>query len=154
MMDWSLETLQDGVLQALLAYWERIRGDRRMPSRQDISPADIPALLPFLILVDRIDDPPDFRFRLAGTNFRDITRQEATGKRIAEVFPVEFADTMREHWTAVADRQQPLACSGRLWVPDRDHVHWEGLLLPLSTDGRWADMLLGGIVFSLNRPDS
>src|SRR5437763_1331922 len=65
----------------------RVRNSRRMPSRGDINPAHIPRLLPFVFLAEVLERPRDFRYRLAGTHFREFVGIEPTGRRIAEVFP-------------------------------------------------------------------
>src|SRR5260370_37561181 len=48
----------------LYRYWLAKRADRSMPVRRDINPGDIPALLPYLMIVDKVDDR--FRYRLVG----------------------------------------------------------------------------------------
>ena len=50
-----LTDVRSQVLRDVHAYWERKRGDRRMPARDDLDPLDFPALLPNVILVDEID---------------------------------------------------------------------------------------------------
>ena len=49
----------------LYHYWLAKRGDRAMPARKDINPAEIPVLLPYLVIVDKAEDR--FRYRLVGT---------------------------------------------------------------------------------------
>jgi hypothetical protein len=49
----------------LYRYWLAKRASRTMPARSDISPGDFPALLPYLGLVNKVDD--QFRWRLVGT---------------------------------------------------------------------------------------
>ncbi|MDP6690000.1 MAG: PAS domain-containing protein [Alphaproteobacteria bacterium] len=67
-----LDTGVDDALQQALDYWQRLRGERNMPARKDLNPADIPRLLPKLMLAD-VSDPeadskdPHIRFRLVGT---------------------------------------------------------------------------------------
>ena len=119
-----------------------------MPARSDIDPVDVPRLLPFIFLVDVLNDPRDFRFRLAGTHFRNFAGTEVTGRLIGEVFPPEFNAEVLYHWSNCVDRQAPVVGSGKLWVPDRDHVEWEGVVLPLSPDGTSVNMLLGGVIFT------
>ena len=37
--------LGQDIIAPALAYWDRVRGDRAMPARADINPAEIPQLL-------------------------------------------------------------------------------------------------------------
>src|SRR6185312_534525 len=62
------------------AYWLAKRGQRRMPSRWDIDPAEIPRLLRNLMLIDVSHDPIRFRYRLIGSNVVDATGEDRTGR--------------------------------------------------------------------------
>lgn len=120
-----------------------------MPSRSEIDPVDLPALLPHMFLVDVLDNPRDFRFRLAGTHLREFTGMEVTGRCIGEVFPSDFCAEVHYHWNRCVDCRKLAVGSGRLWLPEKSHVHWEGVVLPLSVDGFVVNMFLGGVIFML-----
>src|SRR5258706_14729868 len=49
----------------LYRYWLAKRAGRSMPARGDLNPAEIPPLLPYLMINDKIDDR--LRWRLVGT---------------------------------------------------------------------------------------
>jgi len=74
------KNLQDG-----LAYWQRIRGGRLMPSRADLDPLHIPQLLPHVMLIDVLREPLDFRFRLLGSMIDRIVARDYRGLRFSEV---------------------------------------------------------------------
>jgi hypothetical protein len=145
---WDMTAAVDPRLHQLHAYWKGQCGNRRMPARSDIDPLDVSGLLPFVFLVDVLSDPRDFRFRLAGTHFRDFVGREVTGLAIGEMFPPAFNAEVLFHWSACVDRGAPAVGSGRLWVPERDHVGWESIVCPLSPDGTSVNMLLGGAIFT------
>ena len=147
-VSWDPATADDPRLREIHAYWESRRGGRRMPSRAEIDPASIPRLLPYLVLVDVLDEPRDFRFRLAGTHFGDVVGRDVTGLRIGEALPPAFHAETHYHWSNCVERRAPLVGIGRLWLPARDFIDWKGILLPLSADGASVNMILGGIVFS------
>ena len=147
-VSWDPADADDPRLHEIRAYWESRRGGRPMPSHAEIDPADIPRLLPYLVLVDVLDEPRDFRFRLTGTHFADVVSREVTGLRIGEALPPAFHAETHYHWCNCVERRAPLVGVGRLWVPERDFIDWKGILLPLSADGETVNMLLGGIVFS------
>jgi hypothetical protein len=98
--DWRMETLRDSRLRKLVAQWERMRRHRVLPTRRDVDPAEFADILPYVFMVDVLRDPLDFRFRLAGTNFREVAGLEVTGKRIAEVFP----DDSAARFTSIGER--------------------------------------------------
>jgi hypothetical protein len=149
--DWDMETLREPLMRSLHAYWNSRRSERLMPARADIDIADIPTLLQYVFLIDVLDGGLDFRFRVAGTHMRDVTGDEVTGQHVAEAFPEQFGTAVRQIWSRVIDSRRPVAGRGRLWVPGREHVTWEGVALPLAEAGGDVNMLLGGIVFNLGR---
>src|SRR5436190_2826857 len=87
---WDVTAAVDHRLHQVHAYWQSRRAGRQMPSRSDIDPTDIPGLLPFVFLVEVLNEPRDFRFRLAGTHFSEFAGMEVTGRTIGEVFPPAF----------------------------------------------------------------
>lgn len=106
-------------------------------------------LLPYVFMVDVLRSL-DFRFRLAGTHFFDATGSDPTGKLISEVFPDDYCDEVRFHWREAVEQMRPKMGSGVLWGCGRDHLRWEGLVLPLSSE-RGA-VLLGGFVTAVIAP--
>lgn len=60
-------------------YWWRQRGDRTMPRREDISPPDMKAHLPHIVLADVIDKGADFRYRLVGAQSLRFFRGQSHG---------------------------------------------------------------------------
>lgn len=145
--DWDLLEFQELVLQDLLGYWNKCRGARAVPARADIDVTEVPVLLPYIFIIDVFDGPRDFRFRVAGTHIRDALGEEITGKHIGEVFPPEFGAEVYSIWSHVIDDRRPVRGTGDLWIPGREFVKWEGLAMPLSSDGDGVNMLLGGVVF-------
>jgi hypothetical protein len=146
--DWGLAVVNDKRLRQLHAYWKKLCGDRRMPSREDVDPLDIPGLLPIVFLVEVLDHPLDFRFRLAGTHFCEFAGEEVSGKLIGQIFPRDFCAEVWTHWASCVEQKQPKSAFGQLWVPGRDYIHWEGIVLPLSPDGIAVNMFLGGCIFT------
>ena len=48
-------------LRQAFAYWRGKLAGRAMPARRDIDPVDVPTLLPYVMLVDVLPAPLDFR---------------------------------------------------------------------------------------------
>src|SRR3954463_8596069 len=63
--------------------WNGKRGARRAPSRADFDPlVEMRRVLPRLMLIDVSRDPPDFRYRLAGTETFFVHGAELTGRSV------------------------------------------------------------------------
>jgi len=94
-------------------------------------------------------NPRDFCFRLAGSEFKDGSGQDLTGRLISEAFPPEFNAEVQQAWSLAVERRQPKWGRGRLWVEERDFVTWEGVVMPLQNDNSEIHQLLGAAVFHI-----
>jgi len=139
-------------LQALFAHWLGLKGDRRMPSRQDFDPTQVPRLLRHMILVDVFADAPRerrFRVRLLGTEQVDRLGGDWTG-----FFPHDGVDlAAAERLCAVGEHivasREPWISTGKVyWVPGKEHTTFETVLLPLSDDNDNVNMIIGLTKFS------
>lgn len=112
-----------------------------MPSRADIDPAAISALLPGISILDA-SARPQLIYRLAGTRLRDIFGQEVTGK---SVFDLELGEK-KSYWLAVyrkvLEDKVPMQGAIKGPVADRDHVVLFWLRLPLADDGATVNKVL------------
>ncbi|WP_422369284.1 PAS domain-containing protein [Pelagibius sp.] len=136
-------------LRGLYDYWAGKRGDRRWPSRDDILPSEIPALLPYIVLADVLEgsaseEGAQFRLRLVGTDV--AFGVDPTGLLLHEAVP---AGAYGDHITALFRRGA--AGPGALYSRTRyDYADVTGprsiarLFMPLSGDGETIDKLMAG----------
>jgi hypothetical protein len=143
------DLLPDGKLQRLYDYWLTRRREGIAPLRCDIDPVDIPELLPNLFLLDVIGDAEDFVFRLAGTLVEDAFSMALRGRSITETEEVSGTAIPVAHHVEVARGGGPRYREGMMGTTGREHWKIRRLLLPLSSDGRVVDVLMGGAVFLL-----
>ena len=76
-----IDAPRDPRIKALYDYWNALRRGRAMPSRADIDPIEIPALLPYIIMYD-VGASGGYTVRLvgeescalSGRTWRDIRR--------------------------------------------------------------------------------
>jgi hypothetical protein len=139
-------------------YWNARRGDRPMPSRRDINPADIIDLLPYLVLTEVLAEPPFLRYRLVGTKQvairgHDPTGQPVRGNHIGHHMDDRISNIEDEvvlNYRIVIERHQFVYSYRRVAGPEPagtgsfSHKPVQGngtLLLPLSTDGSTVDMV-------------
>jgi hypothetical protein len=141
--------LPDSKLRRLYDYWRSRCGRGGYPSRRDIDPIDIPDLLPNIFLLDVVGDAQDFVFRLAGTLVEDAFSMPLRGKSITEIQKAAGTPIPVAHHVEVARGGGPRYREGEMLVAGRDHWKIHRLLLPLASDGRSVDVLMGGAVFLL-----
>lgn len=99
-----------GVVE-IYAYWDRSRGARHMPRREDFDPIDLPHLLPGLLLIDVEGLKPDgtglYRYRVVGSYEVESRRHDPTGKRVEEGFYAESVDQALSDYESVRIRKEP-----------------------------------------------
>ena len=125
----------------LYRYWIAKRGGRRMPRRRDIDPGDLPALLPHLMLIDRVAD--QYRYRLVGTTVADELGRELTNQIVGSYVPEP------EYAAAIVGMYHRVFASGRAVFHTGEYRRKSGvvhavsrLLVPLSEDGASVNMVL------------
>jgi hypothetical protein len=125
----------------LYRYWLAKRGSRAMPARRDIDAADIPALLPYLGIVDKVAG--QVRYRLVGS---DIVRQygrELTGSLVGSHLrnAPEAVAKLRAIGERVFITAHPIFITGQYETECGSVHNSSALILPLSDDGATVNML-------------
>ncbi|MDQ7010344.1 MAG: PAS domain-containing protein, partial [Mariprofundaceae bacterium] len=126
----------------LYDYWCELKRDRAMPARDEISPADFPGLLPYVLLVEVRPPPELIRVRLAGTALWDIHGGEITGRTLDDSWGGN-REYWRRNYELIAESRKPAA--GMLRAPrvGKDHLVLFWLRLPLAGRGPDDLVLLG-----------
>ena len=128
-------------VQRLYAYWRARRGRKRFPARQDIDPIDFKFALGRVSLIDVLDGPRRFRYRLVSTSTTKHLGYEMTGKFTDEIPEKELRDYVERLYAKTVDTAAPIYArekaifDGRLW-------EYEALMLPLSSDGSRINMIM------------
>jgi hypothetical protein len=129
-------------VRSMHAYWDRMRGDRPMPARRDIDPAEITRYLPGILLVDVRHDPLDFTYRLVGTREVAARGNDPTGQRVAQHAFGESADEVLDNYRTVVAERTVLYDRERFTSKGGRFVQDESLFMPLSDDGGAVNMVL------------
>ena len=135
------------ILRQVFAYWLKKKGKRMAPSRDDIDPSEIKALLPYVGLAEVQRDPLRFRYRLVGTEVIAGYGRELTGSYLDEVDLDAHQHQILDEYRRVVEKCEPICTSWEYTRDDGRHICYERLALPLSSDGKTVDMLFGGAVF-------
>ena len=141
----------DPVLGTALAYWIEKRGDRRMPSRRDIDPIEIPRkTLPNLQIIDVINGGARFRYRLVGTATVEAYGEDFTGRYPDEIFPADLRDFIHGIYRQVSVWKAPLFLSNRYVTAKGFELASQRIYMPLSDDNAEAHHILGVLTFEYN----
>ena len=131
------------LLTDAFSYWKAIKGDAAFPRRDAMSPEEIVALWPHLLMVDVLDGGADYYIRLFGQNLVN-TYGEQTGRRHSEA---RVPEVVRDRSRQLFDFCHAHAAPAYAYWPEapsdrRPFVDVEALCLPLSSDGSALDRLM------------
>jgi hypothetical protein len=125
---------------ALAEYWNRLRGDRPFPSRDEVDPGAIKKLLPHVMMTGIEYNPFRVFYRLVGTEIVRFAKFDFTN---CYADSLHFQDTDGADWAqfyrAVVEARRPgLGLS--YWTVAGNLQRWiEFIICPLSSDGRVID---------------
>jgi hypothetical protein len=121
-------------IRQLHEYWNLCCGNRAMPRRADIDPADIPHLLPKIFLVDI--EPATFRvrYRVVGTDAVEWQGRDFTGYYLDEV-RFNKPDEILALYRSAAEGKVPAFRSTTWPTPNGITRAVETGVFPLSEDG-------------------
>jgi len=139
----------DRRLCQLYDYWRSIApGEGHLPGRQHFDPLHVPALLPWVWLLDVHRHPLRFRYRVTGTEHRRVSGRDATGCWMHELHPDFESFPSYPEFVALAERGEISYRKGQPMFPLSDEVReMERLMVPMARNGRDVDMLLAITVY-------
>jgi hypothetical protein len=128
----------------LYDYWQRTRGDRLMPRRQDIDPVEIWSLLPYIHMSEWHTNPDGVFFRIAGTEIVATAGHEYRGRWLSDILAgTSDIDQIMPLYYKVVATKVPIfgrtdSSTVRLGVE-----FFEWVLCPLSDDGKNVTHFIG-----------
>ncbi len=144
MTDLQLE-IADARLRRLHEYWQKERGKRALPARNDIDPVALRFILGHLLLLDVLSEPPLFRIRLQGTELERWMGGNFTGRTIDQLPSPQLRSAAAQCLTSAVEARTPYHRIGEEIVDDIPR-RFEALILPLSSDGTVINMLLAAVL--------
>lgn len=136
----------------MFVYWDKLRGKRLAPSRADVDPSDIPALLEYVSLVDVRSTEPHFVYRLLGTTVVRLLGKDLTGAEVGSGVKTSEYDDVMQRYEIVSSGMQPLYHSDLMQEEINDFTKVERLMLPLSDNRHAANMILSLVYPSQRYP--
>jgi hypothetical protein len=139
--------IQTPSLKRLYQDWDRKRGQREFPARADFDPLDLKYILGNLSLVDVLQDPLRFRYRIHATNVAERIGDELTGKEVLALPHADHRNLALEHFMQVIEQRVPSVHLRHHEQVDQRVWNYEVLVLPLSSDGKTIDMLMSALTW-------
>ncbi|WP_439514805.1 PAS domain-containing protein [Oceanibaculum nanhaiense] len=138
----NLPRFTSSVLDEGFAYWDRIRGDRRMPRFTDIDAIDIPKLLPHALVLDVEAEPLDFRYRLIGEHVGKFFRKGLKGRSFREFDEKKPGNIIFDTLATVVYGKLPRFGRSAYAGENPKMQMFQEILLPLSDDGETVNRIL------------
>lgn len=130
--------------QEMFAYWASLRRGASLPARVDLHPTNMKRLLPTVSLIDVVGgESRDYRLRLAGTALYSVYGREITGRKLDDVYNTAASEYWRKELDKVVDERRPGVGVHSLAWRGAPHMSILWLRLPLATNGKDVDMILG-----------
>jgi hypothetical protein len=130
------------VTMELHAYWNRLRGARSAPERNDVDPGAIRGVLADTFVLD-FDEGRGFPFRIAGSRANAIFLKELRGLSFLQLWRDADRKELNSILHCVADEAQPFLIGAEARPPGLGAVDIEGILLPLRHHGLTHSRVLG-----------
>jgi len=131
-------------------YWLSKANGRPMPRRADIDPIEMRGWLAAVLLAEAVFDadgaPIDFYFRVSGSRVCERYGRELTRRRLSDVSLDHQNANVLATYQAAIETGGPIYSINRFEDDDNILRSFEMLLMPLSTDGRACDMVLGVVM--------
>ena len=116
-----------------------------MPARSDIDPVDIPALLPYLMIVEKVGE--QFRYRLMGTALAREWGRDRTGGFVGSYLTDPgSAAAARALFERTFSTGRPVLITGAFNTASDAVHHMSLFLLPLSEDGAEVNMSVCSVI--------
>lgn len=136
------------LLRAVLDYWNGIRGERRMPSRRDLNPADLPRdAVSSVAMTDILREPHlRFRWRLLGTEITRRAERDSTGKYWDEVYDPETLEWFSTATRWLVENRRPVRFVCTFPIEGKSFITMETVELPFSDDGEQVNMTMAVVI--------
>ena len=128
----------------LYAYWNRLRGARSAPERNDVDPGAIRSVLADTFVLD-FDAQRGFPFRIAGSRANALFLKELRGLSFLELWRGADREEIESILHCVADEAQAFLIGAEAGLPGLDTVDIEIILMPLRHHGLTHARILGGL---------
>lgn len=124
------------LIAAIEAHWNRLRGERAMPRRDEIDPVDLAPWLPYVSIMEIHYDPFRVRYRVVGTEVARIVGEDFSSRWLDETgWEPKSIALNRLLYEKVAATKRPLYGLSMVSFGGREDWIFEWVLLPLSGDG-------------------
>lgn len=142
-----LAAIDEPGLRTVALHWNAARGTRRMPAWRDIDPIAIAHQLPIVWSWKYDREHDSFTGRLAGEEIYAAFGKSLRGVDMKSFFAgMDYELIFARHKRVVTEPAFALG-RGPVFIHARRHGLGQRIIMPLASDGRLADGILGATVY-------
>jgi len=130
-------------LSGLFAYWRSKRRRRALPARCDIDPAEIPGLMPYVMMLDLCEGR--LRYRLVSKEIEHAYGIRLLRQLLEDVLTGDRLRIALATYGLVLQEKRPVASRSTMLTADGRELLVTRLVLPLSGNAQDVDSLLVGV---------
>jgi hypothetical protein len=128
--------------QQLYEYWDRLRGARSAPERNDVEPAAIRGVLADTFILE-FERAASFPLRIVGSRTNALFARELRGQSFLGIWRGEDRDELTDILSSAADGAQPYLLGARGGPRGAPAIDVEVLILPLRHRGATHARMIG-----------
>jgi hypothetical protein len=129
----------------LFRAFEKMRGKRSAPRREDLDLKQVRKLVPSLFIAEHCASSGDFRWRLAGTAVSALMGREVTGSAVTEGWDRFEGHAIRRFLSGVSGTHKPGLLRMRFLTNNGQWIVAEMFALPLMAADGLSTQVLGGL---------
>lgn len=131
--------------RALFSFWEKIRGEKAAPNRDDLDLRQIADIAPNLLILERDHLFQTFKWRLAGSEISQLYRQNLTSTDALAGWYGFERNTLKQLFTTVITGLQPCLVRYSLTTDTSQVINAELVGLPIHARNGSRFHIFGGI---------
>lgn len=137
----SPDALESEKLRRFHQIWMDLKGARELPVRAEVSPEQLGFLLGQVTIVDVLQGPLNFRFKLIGTKIEEAGRHGDQGKTVDQIEPAAYRKMVAAAYREVVETREPL-CHRINYQHHQSLVTLERVVLPFTIAGSDVEVML------------
>ena len=134
----------------LVSYWEELRGNRDLPSENDLDPDELGDIWRdcFLMQFRDIDNVTDYNYSYLGEGIIELYGEDGLSVELPGVVSLD-AKHLEEQYRKVRESKTLMAYEGERVLPCGSIMAYRQCLFPMSYDGEEVHSILGRLQFTL-----
>ncbi len=146
-----LEAIESPIVRLGVDYWNRLRGARRYPSRQEMTPRDLAPLLRNLVLI-RLVAGGDYEYRIVGDAHVISHGFSMQGLKVSDVdkFSPGYGPVLKSLYDRAVRKREVYAFRG--WMErgekHKQYIYSESVFMPMGPDEATIDHVLNFSVYT------